>query len=766
MKKININDGWEFIKCPEYAMEDVIGSEICVNGDYEKIDLPHTWFAPENPYAGTAIYRKTLELKPERESVYIEFEGVEQRCIVYVNGIKAGEHQGSYATFRVKVPDEILDDNTCKSIEIVVVVNNEKSDDLAPMFGDFTIFGGIYRNVSLIYVSQKSFDYLYYGTNGIIVRAGMKDKKGVLSVEPHVTSACINENAGESGKEGNKKLYIRYDIQDPDLRTVIENHIGDLKEAASFTIDDASLWDGKGKSRLYTIKASLEEEGDNGDLVIHDSTEVSFGFRNIEITPDKGLFLNGRTYKLCGVAKHQDFGSSYNAVSDEQIKEDFELISEIGANAVRLSHYQHPQLAYNICDEKGLLVWAEIPMLKMTAGEKLFESTCEQLRELILQNIHHPSIYCWGIQNEIAMFRDDEIMHDRCRKLSDMVHELDPGRCSSGANLYSVKPASKMNEVSDIVGYNLYFGWYYGQMEDYRQYLDRLHETKPNVPYGISEYGVDTNIGLHSENPHVKDYSEEYQALFHESVYPILEEKKYLWGSFVWNMFDFSSAIRNEGGVKGINQKGLVSSDRKIRKDAFYYYKAKWSEEKVLHICSKRFEKRAGDKITIKVYSNLQEAELFVNNVSCGKSINSGNSSFVWENIALSDGSNEIKVVSGDYEDSCIFMKVDAEPEEYALPADPNGGMVKNWFLDEDSFVKEGFLSVNSRADEIIGSRDGAELVKELFPDLYKVMTEQDVIPLGLEFLSILKRQLGGAPDAEEQIKKINEKLNTIKEQY
>lgn len=744
MKRIALNSEWKFAKRPGLSIDDLSGVETC---DFTSIDLPHTWYTPEDPYAGTAVYKKTIDIAADAETAYLEFEGVEQRCVVFINGRKAGEHQGSYSTFRIAVPEEELVKSRT-GLEIIVTVNNERSEELAPMFGDFTIFGGIYRNVNLIYASKKSFDYLYYGTGGVIVRTKVDGEVGKIFVEPHV-SQYINGDC-----------HIRYDVFSQDNRVVLENRVGNTDKETTLVLDKPKLWDGKGKAALYKLRAAII----CGDSVC-DETELAVGFRDIRITSDEGLFLNGRNYRLNGVAKHQDYGTSYNAVDKSQIEKDFELIHEIGANAVRLSHYQHPQQAYDICDEAGLLVWAEIPMLKMTTNDKLFETTCMQLRELILQNIHHPSIYCWGIQNEIAMFRDDPFMHERCKKLTGIAHELDPERYSAGANLYSVKVKSPMNEVSDIVGYNLYFGWYYGQMEDYRVHLDKLHEAKPQVPYGISEYGVDTNINLHSENPIVKDYSEEYQALFHETVYSIFEEKNYLWGSFVWNMFDFSSGIRNEGGVKGMNLKGLVTSDRNVRKDAFYYYKSKWSDETVLHLCSKRFVKRNSESIQIKAYSNLPEAELFVNEKSFGKAQNNGNMTLLWDEVALSEGENSVKIVSGEYEDSCTFIKVSEETDEYRLPGDA-GGAVRNWFLEEDTFVKEGYLSVLSRADEVIGDPKGAELVKELFPDLYKVMTEQDVIPLGLEFLSILKRQLGDTADREEKIRAINERLNRIKEKY
>lgn len=752
MLRNNINTNWEFIKLPQVKFEENSDISAIDWSEAQELCLPHTWYKDGEAYDGCAAYRKnlTLEIKNTEEKenpcFYLEFEGVEQRCRVYVNGKLAGSHQGSYATFRIQIPEEA---SQGKEIEVEVLVDNTKTQELAPMFGDFTVFGGIYRNVNLISADKISFDYMYYGTNGVIVRSKVVDGEGILELEPHVT------------KDAYENAQITYELTSPDGE-VVASATSKATENASIKVSAPKLWDGKDKAAIYSLKAQLQI-----DSKVYDETTIKTGFKTVKIDSEEGLFLNGRHYRLRGVAKHQDFGDSYNAVSTQQIDRDFELIEEIGANSVRLSHYQHPQYTYDICDKKGLLVWAEVPMLKLTRNEKLFESTCDQLRELILQNIHHPSIYCWGIQNEIAMFRDDSFMHELCHKFSDLVHELDPNRYSAGANLFSVKAKSEMNEVSDIVGYNLYFGWYYGKMPDYIDYLDNLHNTKPYVPYGISEYGVDTNIALHSEEPAVKDYSEEYQSLFHETVYRIFEDKKYLWGSYVWNMFDFSSGIRNEGGIKARNLKGLVTVDRQTRKDAFYYYKSKWSDAKTLHICSKRFEKRDRDVINIKVYTTENEATLYVNDQEVSKELNNGNATILFENVKLSNGVNNIRVTSGSLEDTCTFEKVNEAVESYKLP-EQAGGPVKNWFLADDDLVKEGFLSVKNRADEILGEPEAAKVLKEFAPDLYKVMTEQDVIPLGLDLISILERGLGNmkAEEKSAAIKKINSKLNEIVDKY
>ena len=401
-------------------------------------------------------------------------------------------------------------------------------------------------------------------------------------------------------------------------------------------------------------------------------------------------------------------------------------------------------------------------MLKMTDSEELKADAEEQLRELILQNIHHPSIYCWGIQNEIGMFRDAEFMHEELKKMQQFSHELDPSRFVTAANLYTVKFKSKLNSVTDMIGYNIYFGWYYGEMQDYRDYLDRFHSERPEMPLGVSEYGVDANIRLHSEVPMVRDYSEEYQALYHETVYPIFESRDYLYGSYVWNMFDFHSGLRKEGGQENINAKGLVTYDRNARKDAFYYYKAKWSEEKFLHICSKRFVNRAKESIEIKVYTNLSDAVLYVDEKEFGSGTNDGNGRIVFSDVPLHEGENRIKVDAEGLTDECVFVRVDSEDENYRLPGNNAGQAVKNWFLSEDDVVREGYFSIKDTANDILENPDARAVLEKYLPELVKLMTEKDVIPLGLSMQSILSRDIPEGLD----LKELNRELNQIKNEF
>ena len=729
MNRIPLNEGWQFAKLPEGVYPPA------AEPAWEAVALPHTWYRDDDQYHGLALYCRELPSDPAWEKVFLEFEGADQRCRVFVNGREIGEHKGAYARFRLPVPDEVRESGL---LRIEVLLDNRVSPDVSPNFGDFTIFGGLHRKVNLLVTGEDHFDYCYYGTDGVIVRAGVQnDGSGVLALEPHVCTA--REDAR-----------VTYTLIGPDGRLAAEGSAS-ANETFSMRVAEPKFWNGKKAPKLYTLRALLQIDGATAD-----ETEIRLGFRTVSMSPDDGLRLNGQPMKLCGVAKHQDRAGVFSAVSRAQIDEDFDIIREIGANAVRLSHYQHPQHTYDRCDEDGLLCWAEIPMLKMTENGALYANAEQQLIELILQNIHHPSIFCWGIQNEIGMFRDAPFMHEECRVLTALAKRLDPNRLVTAANLYNVKPTSQLNAVTDMVGYNLYFGWYYGEMPDYSKYLDNFHTLRPEMPLGISEYGVDCSIKLHSETPKVKDYSEEYQALWHETVYPILQSKDYLWGSFIWNMFDFSSDRRNEGGVKYINGKGLVSHDRTLRKDAFYYYKAKWSAEPFLHLCARRFVKRCREKVDVKVYTNLPAVTLFVNGKELGTEANNGNGTVQFRDVALEPGENRLKAVSGELADSLIFERVETEEESYRLPEE-TGGPVRNWFLSDDETVREGYLSIMDTAEDVL---DGARSVLARFVPKLLAVLESDVIPLGLQMESILERECQDEPDT---ILQINKELNQIK---
>lgn len=734
MQTISLNPNWKFRKLPGLSLASLPSS--LPEGAWEEVSLPHTWFSEDDPYQGLAVYEKTIGRDPAWQTAFLSFEGADQQCRVFVNGCEAGGHRGGYSRFRLPVPARAMGDEAWR---IRVFVENSVNEEIAPSFGDFTVFGGLCRSAELLICGEDHFDRCFYGTDGLIVRAWVDQAgRGVLDAEPH--AVC----RGEDG-------IIAYTLQNEAGETVGTME-GGAGEAVRFTVDSPALWDGVGRARCYTLYAVLLVKGREADRAA-----VRTGFRRVEISGEGGLLLNGRPCQLRGVAKHQDRAERYAAVEEADIRLDFSLIREMGANAVRLSHYQHPQAAYDCCDEMGLLCWAEIPMLKMTESPALMENASQQLTELILQNIHHPSVFCWGIQNEIAMFRDAPFMHENCRRLHALVKSLDGHRFSTAANLYPLKASSKLNEITDMVGYNLYFGWYYGETTDFGPYLDRFHAVRPCLPMGISEYGVDANLHLHAQSPKVKDYSEEYQALWHETVYPQIAARPWLWGSFVWNMFDFSSVRRNEGGQRFLNAKGLVTHDRKTRKDAFYYYKARWSGEPFVHLCEKRFENRARETMNVKCYTNQPRVKLMVNGRLFGETA-AENGAAVFRDVPLIPGENRVCAMAGEREDSALWRRCPEEDPGYRLPDQEAGGAVRNWFLAEDDMRREGFFSIQNTAQELLDCGDARAVLQKYVPDLVRVMTEKSVIPLGLTLKSILSRDADDALD----VKALNAELNQI----
>lgn len=738
MKKFNISSNWRFF-IPEEGKE-------------QNVDLPHTWYQEEDQYRGQAVYRKHIvpdalcpETPWENRDLFLELEGADHTVRALVNGMEIGLHKGGYSTVHFKIPSGCVCGN---GFDLELYVDNRAGDEVSPLAGDFTVFGGLYRNVNLLLAEKTHFDCLYYGTDGVILHTSVgAEGQGILMIEPHVV--CEHPEDG---------VTVRYTVLDPEGTAVLET-TGSGQETVTVSLPEIRLWNGKKDPCLYTVQAELLRENH-----CVDSVEKTVGFRSLRLDSSEGFFLNGEHLFLRGVAKHQDSESCFSAVTDREIDRDFELISEIGANAVRLSHYQHPQHTYDICDREGYAVWAEIPMLKMTEKKESMDNALQQLKELILQNLHHPSICFWGIQNEIGMFRDAPYIHRNVSKLYETAKKLDPDRIVTCANLYPMKSGSMLNRLTDMVGYNIYFGWYYGNMQDYGTFLDRMHEKLSGVPLGISEYGVDAQTWLHSETLMVKDYSEEFQSLFHQTVYPMFEQRSYLWGSFVWNMFDFSSSRRDEGGRKYRNAKGLVTYDRKTRKDAFYYYKAKWSQEPFLHICEQRFVKRTGDRITVRVYTNLKQVELRSFGQESFRRENDGNGTVLFENLPLREGKN-LFTVTGYTEngilltEQAVFEKTETPESSYVLPDSHAGETVQNWFLGEEGVDLEQYFSVQDRAEDLMENEECRRILEKYLPEV-TVLLEKEIIPLGLSLNSIISH--GKKEGQNIDIRELNRELMRV----
>lgn len=728
-----LDTGWKFEKVSSELKKDQYYST-----SQEVVSLPHTWNINGNNDRGEYLYQKNISIseKHKNEVLYLEFLGANSVCEVYLNHEYVGEHRGGYSTFRFNITKFY---DWSKENVLSVYVDNSPTEDVSPLNGDFTIYGGLYRPVNLICTSKTHFDLGYWGSKGIIIQSEVdEDKSGSIHIDLHTRCEC--------------DAMVHLKVLDQAGQIIQSEEVPATTKHLTMKIDNPNLWQGKDNPYLYTLKAVLKDQKKT-----YDEVSITFGFRSCKLTSEEGFFLNGKKLRINGVAKHQDFEDYGNAVTKPLIEKDFELIKEIGANAVRLSHYQHDQFVYDLCDEEGYVVWAEIPMMSMPDQESVLKNASDQLKELIFQNCHHPSICFWGIQNEIAMGGESLAMYRSVEVLGDMVHQLIPKGLTASANMYHVKNNSQLNFITDMTGYNLYYGWYYDTVAGLDEWIDQFHLDNPKVALGISEYGADCNITFHSDHPKVKDYSEEFQAIYHEETYAIIKSKPYLWGSFVWNMFDFGSAIRNEGGTKGKNCKGLVTFDRRIKKDAFYFYKANWSKEPFIHICEKRFVNRDKGKMDVRIYSNLSKISLNSNGVEI-ETIE-GSTVFLFKDVPLQPGKNVIKAYNGHYEDQAAFIKVDQPDQSYVF-VDPNPEInVKNWFTQEQGEVDlfpENYYSIMDSLQVLMENEEAWAVVKELAPKI-----AERAIPGAVTLLWVCNKMKSIL--MEEEVKEMNNRLIKIR---
>ena len=615
------------------------------DGAITAVDLPHTWNAIDgqdggNDYwRGTCLYEKDFT-KPQfdaDERIYLEFRGVNASAKVELNGREIGIHDGGYSTFRWDVTDHLQEKNHLR-----VWADNSRNDRVYPQKADFTFYGGIYRDVFLITVNEKHFDMDHFGGPGIKVTARPAEgyTRGEVRVETYTN--C---------EEG--KVTVR--ILDADGKIVAEGAGRD----AQMRIEHVKLWNGVKDPYLYTAQAVLTADGRDVDCV-----ETRFGVRDFATDPKTGFYLNGKSYPLHGVSRHQDRKRIGNALTKEMHLEDMDMICEMGVNTVRLAHYQHDQYFYDLCDERGMVVWAEIPYISehMPNGR---ENTISQMKELIIQNYNHASIVCWGVSNEITIStKDNADMLDNHRVLNDLCHEMDKTRFTTLACYAMCGPFNKVAHITDVVSWNLYLGWYVTGFKLNDLWIDFFHKVYPNRCLGYSEYGAEAMTTLHSAKPRRGDQTEEYQALYHEYLLECFAKRPFMWATHVWNMFDFAADARDQGGEPGMNHKGLVTFDRAIKKDSFYLYKAWWNEtDPFVHICSKRFADRAEDKIEIKVYSNQKSVTLYCD----GKEIGTKKGSHVFTFTAPISGEHEFRAVSGECADTAVFCKVDQPNPDYKL---------------------------------------------------------------------------------------------------
>lgn len=628
-KMTRINDGWTVYpdgKTPE---------------DGTTLDLPYTWNGVDGQDGGGDYLRTAFnfervldkpDVKPD-EDVYLEFKGVNSSADVYIDGELVTHHDGGYSTFRVCVTDRLKQSSTLR-----VRVDNSKTEKVYPQTADFTFYGGIYRDVGLIVVNKTRFDLDHYGSCGLKITPTVEDGDGKIVAEAYI------KGGGEASVT----------VSDADGNVVASGKSGE-----TLTVPGVRLWNGIVDPYLYIVRAELTAGGK-----VVDAIEQRVGFRTFSFDPKKGFFLNGKPYPLRGVSRHQDRPNKGNALSRADHEEDMAIIKEIGANTIRLAHYQHDDYFYDLCDEAGMVVWAEIPYISRHMPDANDNAT-QQMRELICQQYNHPCIVTWGVSNEITMHgkhRKDMLAYHR--KLNDLVHELDKTRPTVMACFAMCGPANKAAHITDIVGWNLYLGWYVPGFFLNDLWLRLYHTMYKKSCLAFSEYGAEGMPNLHSEHPKRGDNSEEYQADYHEYMLECFERHPYLWGTYVWNMFDFAADARNQGGEPGMNHKGLVTFDRKTRKDSFYVYKAYWSKEPVLHIAGKRFINRTGGSTVVKVYSNLDDVTLTANGVKL-KGKKKGRV-FIYK-VKLAKGQTELMATAGGLTDSLMLNRVKKPDPDYKL---------------------------------------------------------------------------------------------------
>ena len=741
---VNLNADWLFSK-------ETCDTPTTLPTGWEAVTLPHSWNAKDGQdggndyYRGACWYVKAVDKAslPAADRYYLELQGANSSADVYVSGKHLAHHDGGYSTWRVDVTDSLTGSDV-----LAIKVDNSANDTVYPQMADFTFYGGIYRDVSILCVSESHFDLDYYGGPGLQVTPAIEGKDANVEVIAYVTGM----------KEGQQLRYTIKAACGCEIQTLTT-----AETKVNLEIKDVHLWHGRKDPYLYTATVELLD----GETVL-DNVSTRFGCRTFRIDPDNGFILNGEEYPLRGVSRHQDRWGFGNALLPEHHREDIELICEVGATTIRLAHYQHAQYFYDLCDEKGLVIWAEIPYISkhMPGGR---ENTISQMKELITQNYNHPSIVVWGLSNEIGIGGSDEDLLENHRILNNMCHEMDKTRLTTIAAVSMCKIDDPYLQIPDVVSYNHYFGWYGGETSMNGPWFDKFHQTHPRIPIGCSEYGCEA-LNWHTSEPVQGDYTEEYQSYYHEELIKQLFTRKYMWATHVWNMFDFGADARSEGGENGQNHKGLVTFDRKYKKDSFYAYKAWLSDDPFVHLCSKRYIDRVEDVTRVTVYSNQPEVELFANGVSLGKKTAEDHFfKFDVPNV----GETKLEAVAGECRDESVIRKVDTFNEAYRLKEE---GAVLNWF---DIETREGYLCLNDKMSEVLKTFRG----KLIFAKVAKKMlgggkkggkVKAAGFEVGPEMMSMmggftvlrLFTMMGGMANVKftkEELLAMNKKLNRIK---
>ena len=736
----NLNAKWAFTK-----QADKVPDKMPM--DWAWVNLPHTWNATDGQdggndyYRGTCYYAKQIIKAdlPQTDCYYLEIKGANSSADVFLDGKHLAHHDGGYSTWRVDITNDFNNENL-----LVIAVDNSPNEKVYPQVADFTFYGGLYRDVNIVCVSKSHFCLDYYGGPGLKVTPEILENDAKIHIETWVNSLDNNQE-------------IRYTIYDSKNNEIAKRETNETKTVLD--IENVHLWHGRKDPYLYRVLVELLE---NGEVI--DNISSNFGCRTFRIDPDNGFILNGKEYPLRGVSRHQDRLGCGNALLPEHHKEDMELIYELGCTTIRLAHYQHDQYFYDLCDEYGMVVWAEIPYISQH-NPLANDNTISQMKELIAQNYNHPSIVVWGLSNEISMKgdKDPDLIRNH-NVLNDLCHEMDKTRLTTIAVVSPCSIDSPYIKIPDVISYNHYFGWYGGEASMNGPWFDNFHAKNPNIPIGCSEYGCEA-LNWHTSQPVQGDYTEEYQAYYHEELIKQLFSRKYIWATHVWNMFDFGADARSEGGENGQNHKGLVTMDRKYKKDSFYAYKAYLSDEPFVHICSKRYINRVEDVAKVTVYSNQPEVELFANGVSIAKKEAKHFFYFEVPNI----GKTTLTAVAGSLKDESTINKVEEFDESYRMK---EKNAILNWF---EITMPEGYFSINDKIGDIMKTVRGKLLFMGLIAKMLPKKGKK--VAGGFEMNDSMMKMLGGftvlrlsgmigmvgVKLTKEDLLSLNAKLNKIK---
>lgn len=686
---------------PQYQSIELTQAQFAFDDESPQlVQLPHTWNALDGQDGGDDYrrgkgeYRFTIDesiLKSLHDSgitlnnysneLWLECEGIALQAQVYINNTLVDTHQGGYSTWRTNLTQALQDEQTNNShnqLVLRIIANNANDSAVLPQHADFTFYGGMYRPARLLVVPSTHFALLHNGDTGIEVAvhhiefdtqttrsndlAQVQAKRAQITLAAHVEGVAANQCS------------VQFTIPQANGDDICEHaavHHGIA--TTTITIANPQLWKGTLDPFLYQCHAKLINAGNTID-----ERAIAFGVRTMQVDPQQGFMLNGVPYPLRGVSRHQDWLNIGNALLPEHHKRDMEIITDMGANAIRLAHYQHAQYFYDLCDKQGIIVWAEIPLISMFTPD-IVDNARLQLTELIEQNKHHASIFCWALSNEItaASPADDALLLSH-QQLNELCHQLDTTRPTAIAHVFMLETNSPMLQIPDLNAYNLYYGWYLGELSDNDEFFDTFHQQYPNIAMGLTEYGADANPDIHADKPQRGDYSEEYQFVYHEHMLNMIEQRPWLWCSFVWNMFDFAADGRDEGGEHGKNQKGLVTLDRNTFKDSFYLYRAYWSAQPTLHLCSQRYINRVGPQTTITIVTNLQKVDLYIDDIY-QETLTGAR---VYRRTVAIHADHTVTVRAGNHTDSLHIHTVNEPDSTYVLAPDHATQKVTNWFAD------------------------------------------------------------------------------------